>query len=82
MGPLPLGALSNKIHDAKKSFVLICSLTQGGGSQNGLTQNSWFNSYHGLLSPLTPMTNTNTRSLNHLMNILPTFDLNMHLYML
>ena len=34
---------------------------------------AWFNSNHGLFSRLTPIMNTNTVSLKHLMNILPTF---------
>ena len=45
------------------------SQKQGGGSPNGLTQNSWFNSCHGLFSPLTPIVNTNTLSLKHLVSI-------------
>ena len=56
-------------------------LQQGGGSGHGLTQNSWFNSRHALFSPLTPIININTVSFKHLMNILPTFGLNIHLYM-
>ena len=53
-------------------------LSQVGESGLGLTQNSWFNSCHGLFSPLTPIINTNTLSLKHLKNILPTFHLNIH----
>ena len=54
---------------------------QGGGSGLSLTQNSWFNACHGLFSPLTLIINTNTLSLKHLMNILPTFHLHMHFSM-
>ena len=45
---------------------------QGWGSPRGLTQNSWFNSYHGLFLSLTPIINTNTASLEHLGIILHT----------
>ena len=53
----------------------------GWGSGLGLTQNSWFNTCHGLFSPLTPIINTNTLSLKCLMNTLPTFHWNMHFNM-
>ena len=43
-------------------------LNQGGGSGLGLTQNSWFNSCHGLFSLLTLIINANTLSLKHLMS--------------
>ena len=63
--------------------IVIISLTpyKGGGLGLGLTHNSWFSSWHGLFSPLTPIVNTNTLSLKHLMNILPTFHLNRHFNM-
>ena len=51
------------------------------GSGLGLTQNSWFNSCHDLFSSLTPIINTNTLSLKHLMNILLVFNLKIDFYM-
>ena len=48
------------------SHFQIKFLHQGGGSSHGLTQNLWFNSYHGLFLPLTPIVNTNTVSFKHL----------------
>ena len=53
----------------------------GGVSGLSLTQNSWFNSCHGLFLPLTPIINANTLSLKHLMNILPAFNLKIEFYM-
>ena len=58
-----------------------CSQKQGWGSGLGLTKNSWFNLCHGLFSPLTPIINTTTLSLKHLMNILLAFDLKIHFNM-
>ena len=46
--------------------VFLRIATQGGESTHGLTQNSWFNSCHGLFYPLTLIINTNTVSLKQL----------------
>ena len=53
---------------------------QGVESGLGLTNNSWFNACHGLFSLLTPIINTNTLSLKHLINILPAFNLKIEIY--
>ena len=73
---LPIG-LVYLIYHAKFAFDVF----QGGGSGLGLTQNSWFNSCHGLFSLLTPIINANTLSFKHLMNILPAFNLKIEFYM-
>ena len=44
---------------------LLLSMYQGGGTAHGLTQNSSFNSYHGLFLPLTPIVNTGVISINY-----------------
>ena len=70
----------NTLRVSHKYGVYI-ELNQRGGSGLGLTQNSWFNSCHGLFFPLTLIINANTLSLKHLMNILPVFNLKIEFYM-
>ena len=68
--------------DEQSGFCIIQHWTKSGrGLGLGLTHNSWFNSGHGLFSPLTPIINTNTLSLKHLINILPAFNLKIDFYM-
>ena len=55
--------------------ILHLGVVQGGGSQHGLTRNSWFNSRDRLFSPLTSIINTNTVALKDLMSILVKFHL-------
>ena len=57
-------------------------ITQRGGSPHGLTQILWFNSRHGLFSPLTSIINTNTLSLKQLSIIQYENYLKLNLYML
>ena len=54
---------------------------QGGGLLYGLTQISWFNSWHGLFFPLTPIIDTNTFSLKQLSIIKHDKYLKLYLYM-
>ena len=79
---LDLPLLRAKIYGYHAKIYIICTkIYQGGGSELGLTHDSWFNSCHGLFSPLTPIINTNTLSLKHLMSILLTFNLKIHFNM-
>ena len=63
---------NRKCHGHGKVIPHMQECNQGGGSGLGLTQNSHFNSCHGLFFPLTPIINTNTLSLKLLMNIFLT----------
>ena len=54
-----------QIQKLAKTSMFI-GFIQGGGSLHGLTQNSWYNSHHGLFSSLTAIVKTNTLSLKQL----------------